>query len=205
MLLKYLKINQKNLALLVVVFTLGIALFSCASSSTEGGDSNQEINDLPGLELQVPVLQGNPETTRSDPAPPGSEGSVEGMTIVVTSVTRPANDIVAAANEFNLPPKAGQEYILVSLEITCEGSFDERCYFDVFSLKLVGEIGIIRQFEHGMLGVEGMLNDTEFFGGTVLSSVALFSIDQGEAGLILLYDSYYDHPLFLALPDGEAE
>jgi len=203
--IKNLKVNKKNLSLLAIVLTLGTAIVACASSSTGAGDADADevINSL--LELERPELQGKPDTTRSDPAPPGSEGSVEGMTIVVRYLTRPANDIVAASSDFALPPSPGKEYILVELEITCEGSYDERCLFEVYNLKIVGDEGVLSYFDWGVAEIEGLLDDTEFFGEAVLSGTALFTIDQDETGLILLYDSYYDHPLFLALLDGETE
>jgi hypothetical protein len=200
---KNLKVNKKNMSLLAIVLTLGTAIVACGSSSTGAGEADEVINSI--LELEPPVLQGNPDTTRSDPASPGSEGSVEGMTIVVTDVTRPANDIVAASSDFALPPSPGKEYILVELEITCEGSYDERCLFEVYNLKIVGDTGVISYFDWGVAEIEGLLDDAEFFGEAVLSGTALFTIDRDETGLILLYDSYYDHPLFLALPDGETE
>jgi len=207
-----LKTRKKYLTRIAIALTVGLLIFACASTSTDSSESQvdavvntdqetdapQEIFDI---EL-LPELQGEPDTTRSDPAPPGSEGEVEEMTISVIDINRPANDIVMGDSEFSLPPAAGKEYVLVTLEITCEASVDERCFLDIFNLKLFGDKGIVSTCDWGVSDLEGLLEDTEFFGGAVTSGMVLFTIDQDETGLILLYDSFSDHPLFLAI-DGE--
>lgn len=59
--------------------------------------------------------------TRENPYPLGTEISGEDWKVVVNSVTFNANDAVAAANQFNDPPAAGKEYILINYTATYIG------------------------------------------------------------------------------------
>jgi len=141
-----------------------------------------------------------PETTRSNPVAIGSEGEIEYMIFVVQGMTRPATDFVMSISEMMTPPIAGQEYVMVELEITCDGSFDQRCAFETFNLKLVGSKGIVRNIEWGLGDIPDLIDDAEFFGGAVITGNAFFIVDQDETDLIMFYDPRFDFPLFLSLP-----
>jgi hypothetical protein len=157
-----------------------------------------------------------PETTRSNPVAVGAEGKIENMIFVVKGITRPATDIVMGADEAVTQPEAGlefmagasetmgpptgQEYVMVELEITCDGTFDQRCALDTFNFKLVGIKGIVSNIEWGLGDIPDLIENTEFFGGTVISGNVLFIIDEDETDLVLFYDPRFDFPLFLAVP-----
>ena len=59
--------------------------------------------------------------TRENPYPLGTEISGKDWKVVVNSVTFNANDAVAAANQFNDPPAAGKEYVLINYTATYIG------------------------------------------------------------------------------------
>jgi hypothetical protein len=59
--------------------------------------------------------------TRENPSPIGSVVESKDWRVVVNSVTLAASDAVVAANQFNKPPAAGSEYILVNYSATYIG------------------------------------------------------------------------------------
>lgn len=59
--------------------------------------------------------------TRENPSPIGSVVESKEWRVVINSVTLAASDAVAAANQFNKPPTAGSEYILVNYSATYIG------------------------------------------------------------------------------------
>ncbi|PTT66873.1 DUF4352 domain-containing protein [Arthrobacter sp. HMWF013] len=59
--------------------------------------------------------------TRESPHPLGSVIESKDWRVVVNSVTLAATDAVVAANQFNDPPAAGSEYILVNYSVTYIG------------------------------------------------------------------------------------
>jgi hypothetical protein len=59
--------------------------------------------------------------TRENPSPIGSVVESKDWRVVVNSVTLAASDAVVAANQFNKPPTAGSEYILVNYSATYIG------------------------------------------------------------------------------------
>lgn len=60
--------------------------------------------------------------TRANPYPIGSTIESKDWRLVINSVTLAATDAVVAANQFNKPPAAGSEYILVNYSITYIGN-----------------------------------------------------------------------------------
>jgi hypothetical protein len=59
--------------------------------------------------------------TRENPSPIGSVIESDDWRVVINSVTLAASDAVVAANQFNEPPAAGSEYILVNYSATYIG------------------------------------------------------------------------------------
>ncbi|MFK0002126.1 MgtC/SapB family protein [Paenarthrobacter sp. NPDC090522] len=59
--------------------------------------------------------------TRANPYPLGSTIESKDWRVVVNSVTLAATDAVMAANQFNDPPAAGSEYILINYSVTYIG------------------------------------------------------------------------------------
>jgi len=60
--------------------------------------------------------------TRENPSPIGSVVESKDWRVVVNSVALAASDAVAAANQFNKPPAAGSEFILVNYSATYIGN-----------------------------------------------------------------------------------
>lgn len=143
-------------------------------------------------------------SAKDAPAPVGSEVIANEFGIVVTAITRPADEIVARGNMFNTEPEAGQEYVRVTLNVRCVKDASEQCDISPYAFKLYGSEGIVREPENFLAGIDGMLESTEFFGGATLQEKSLFfRVGEGETSLILEFESglIFRAQAFFALPD----
>ena len=122
------------------------------------------------------------------------------MTFVVSGLIRPANDIVKSGNMFNSEPGEGQEYILVTLNVSCNLSTDKQCDISKFNLKVLGSDGVLKDSEFMIAGVEGILEDSTFYGGASINGNVPFIINQGDNNIILVYEPFFGDSFYLSLP-----
>lgn len=150
--------------------------------------------------------QSEPATSMSEeglsidnPAPVGYEVLANDIAVMVTGATRPADDIVAEANQFNEPPEAGEEYLLVEFQMTCTKSGDEQCSFNPFSMLVYGSLedSHTREF---VAGLENEHSSVDFNGGKTVSGVMPFSVGQGETDLVLIYQPMSGGTFFFNVP-----
>jgi len=130
-------------------------------------------------------------SSRSNPAPRGSEVAIGGMTLAVGEVVRPADEIVAEANPFNDEPEEGHEYLMLTLSVTCNKGTDETC--DIapsLEIELVGSSGVVREPELFIAGVDGELEAEKLFGGATKSGKLFFQIGKEETDLVLIYSEF---------------
>ena len=140
------------------------------------------------------ILSRDPNLARQHPADylKGAEVTINDMTMQVLNLTRPADDIIAAGNMFNSEADEGNEYIIVSLSVTCDKGTDDTCSFSVLSdFTLTGSSGSVRDAEWMISGVDSLFEETEFYGGATVEGGLAFQVDQEETDLILIYE-----PLF---------
>jgi len=145
----------------------------------------------------------NPEplgSSLSNPAPVGSKVTADDIEFEILGITRPATYIVKAANMFNTQPGVGQEYIFVELQATCTKSSDKECSISTFKAKLVGSSGIERESEWFVSGVDGLFEDTQFYGGETINGQIPFIIDSDETDLVFIYQPQAGEPFYLAIP-----
>lgn len=132
--------------------------------------------------------------TRENPSPLGSAVESKDWRVVVNSVTFAASDAVAAANQFNDPPAAGSEYILVNYSATYLGD-DANGQTPMFvSVDYVTADGkTIDQFDQSVVAPDAIdSSNTLYKGGTVTGNIAIqvptATADQGvlavEPGII---------------------
>lgn len=88
------------------------------SGDTKVAAPSSNAADNAGAAENKPAAQAG---TRENPSPIGSVVESKDWRVVVNSVTLAASDLVAAANQFNKPPTAGSEYILVNYSATYIG------------------------------------------------------------------------------------
>jgi hypothetical protein len=166
------------LASWVMIFvTLACGAGTPQVNAPDGGD------DSTSAEPQPPSGQ-----TRSNPAPAGSQITLGDVTLEVTGLTRPADDIVREGNIFNPQPDDGMEYILVRVALTCNKDTDQTCAVaPLIDLHLVGSRGVEYQPRLLLAGVSGVMEGGEWFGGETLQAFLPYLIGQEEGTLILIY------------------
>lgn len=178
-----------------------------ATKEVEEGEATEapeaETTEAPEVEpTEAPENTQPPVgTSRSNPAPPGAEVDVGDLTIVVGEVIRPADEMIKEANSFNSDPEAGDEYILVSVELRCNKGSDEECSYYSIEFNLVGSTGVTREPEIFIAGLDGMLESGELFGGARTDGWLVFQIGVDETDLVLIYEELFRGKVFLAIPD----
>lgn len=138
-------------------------------------------------------------TARENPVPVGSEVTAGSYKLQVMTATRPATDLVMAANMFNTEPDTGKEYVLVEVAVTCG---TDECSVSPLDFQMIGSAGIIYEAELFVTGVDNTLEVTEFLNGATVIGKLFFIVQQGETGLILKYDQLFDFQseIYLAVP-----
>ena len=104
----------------VFLAILGLILTSIACGSSENSVVVNQSSEEEAPSQQEPTDLPDVGTTRSNPAPVGSEVIVDDLALKIISITRPADDIIKAGNMFNTEPESDQEYVLIELQITCK-------------------------------------------------------------------------------------
>jgi hypothetical protein len=139
-------------------------------------------------------------TSRNNPAPVGSAILVDNMEFIVTGVVRPADSIVSKGNTFNEKPSAGKEYIFITISVNCKSPSDQQCKLSTYNLKVLGSDGILIDGSMFLAGVEGLLEDTTFYGGANVTGNLAFIVNQVDTGLLLVYQPFFGDSFYLSLP-----
>jgi hypothetical protein len=122
------------------------------------------------------------------------------MVFTVTGMVRPADTEVKNGNMFNSEAPSGKEYMFVTLSIKCELSTDKQCNYSSFNLKALGGDGILNDAEFMVTGVDGLLEDTTFYGGASISGNVPFLVNKGDTAILLVYQPFLGDSFYLALP-----
>lgn len=184
----------------VIVLALFLLSLACGESTpsvqVSEGNGEESATQEPEEEQDVPV-----GSSRSNPAPVGSEVTVDNVTLTVEDFQRSVDDVVSNANQFNTEPEEGQEYVVVELTATCEKDSDETCSIGpAWNLAVLGSGGVAHDAEWFISGVEGQLEQSEFYGGASVSGKLFFIVDQDETDLVLRYEELLgSDAAFLAL------
>jgi hypothetical protein len=157
----------------------------------------------------TPTKTGTPTPTatvvpnsRSNPIPAGSVFHLNDLQIVVSGITRPADDIVRNANALNFDNAAGagKEYMFVDLSVTCNRPADQQCILSVYNFKVLGSEGVLINPVTTIAGVNGLLKDSPFFGGATETGNIPFIVTSGDANVLLVYQTVLGDAFYLALP-----
>jgi len=157
-------------------------------SENESTTSEPEVIATTEIKPTNTVEQEPIGTSRSNPAPVGSEISSDDMLFSVTEIIRPADEIVSNGNMFNSTPEPGKEYIFIKLLISCQKSPDDKCSIYPSSFKLINSSGNIVESEFFLSGVTGLLENNDLFGGASVEGYLSFIVEQQEANPILMYE-----------------
>ncbi len=154
----------------------------------------------PGTAVEAAATATEPvSTSRSNPAPAGSEVVIDDMVFVILSSTRPATDLVMAGDQFNNEPEEGQEYVFVELQVTCRLPGDEQCDFSMRGFSFLGSYEITRFLEIFVEGVDGLLKVGDISGGQTLSGIIPFIVPTDETDLMLVNETFFGDTFYLAI------
>jgi hypothetical protein len=149
-------------------------------------------------ETQVPTnepLPTNPPsevgTSRSNPGPVGSEVSDGEIKFSITGIIRPADSIVQNGNPYNTEPGTGKEYMFVTVKMTCIKATDQQCSLYMYNFKALGSDGIQIDPSISLSGVEGLIQDTTFYGGATLTGIYAYIVTKGDTNMLLVDGTNY--------------
>jgi len=164
-----------------------------AGAQAEPTEAQQEPTSAPPTE---PAPAGS---SRSSPAPVGSQVKVGDITFSVTEVVSPADDIVRQGNMFNSTPVPGSHYLFAKITATCNLSADESCNLSGFEFSLIDSAGVVHDAEIFVAGVPGTFEAGDFFGGATKEGYLVFTAPEGDERLILKYEELFGGEAYLAL------
>lgn len=130
------------------------------------------------------------------PVPAGGKAVIDGMTLSVTEVNPPGEELLSVLSLSPDTPSPDTEYILVTISATCDQ--ETACSFDSrHGFTLTGSAGTVRG--PIMTIAEGAENDR--FSGQVRAWL-MFPMVRGETALILAYQSPQGTgKIYLELPE----
>jgi len=204
---------NKHKRFLVLFAILALVTTACSLSSLIGQNGSAGEMDAPMEEASSADSDTGEEESSSDaatsspeeglsidnPAPVGFEVVADNKAFTVTGATRPADELVAEANQFNELPEAGEEYLLVEFQMTCTKSADEQCSFSPFNMLVWGSL----EERHNRVFVAGIENEhgsVDFNGGETISGVMPFLVGQDETDLKLIYQPFSGGAYFFTVP-----
>lgn len=122
------------------------------------------------------------------------------MKFVITGSIRPADGLVSAGDIFNAQPREYQQYVFVTVAVTCEAPADQQCHLDLFKIRLSVSNNVFKYPQWYITGVDSILKDPDFPGGATISGNVPFIVSVGDSGLQLVYEALSGDSYYLALP-----
>jgi hypothetical protein len=162
----------------IVGFTVFFAVVATSASNAFGGGDTKvaapsgDAAGNSGAAESKPAAQAG---TRENPSPIGSVVESKDWRVVVNSVTLAASDAVAAANQFNKPPAAGSEYILVNYTATYIGDEANGQMPAFVSIDYVTADGkTVNRLDHSAVAPEAIdTTSTLYKGGAATGNIAI--------------------------------
>jgi predicted nucleic acid-binding Zn ribbon protein len=195
----------------LLIFGILVLICICVGLISSGGKSPTETS-APNIP-QITATSGTPAPTDIPTLPPAGEsrnnpilaGTVVNIggdtTLTIVNATRPADSIVMNGNQFNTQPEANLEYVLVEVQVACNKSSNDKCYFAAFEIKAVGADGNIHEAETFIAGVDGMIESGEFFGGATRTGKMFFIVPKDDKSVVLFYDPLlFGDTVYFAIP-----
>jgi hypothetical protein len=196
----------------VVLAGLISASWAC-TSSTSSNSSEPPVLTVGGSPTELPPAEGteasgSPSTssgeigsTRDNPVPVGSKGTVGDWAIEIVGLTEDADDAIHQANQFNDKPKSGNQYVMVTVRATFAGSGNSDPSFDL-GFSAIPDSGNSASAIFAVLPKDLTSAGTIPNGASAVGNVA-FEVEVGEASSVVLYVvdslSFEGNGLFFAL------
>lgn len=121
--------------------------------------------------------------------------SGEGFNIQISRYIRPGDNVIRNENRFNDRPAADEVYIILGLEISCQPT-ETRCQTNYFDYEMVGDLGIIYEYESVVY--DNKL-DINVLGDSSGTGDLVFLVKKNDTNLRLLYDENSFDDAYVAL------
>ena len=155
----------------------------------------QPVAVTPPVPTPTPIATPTPVptagATRANPVPLGQSARAGDWTLTVTGISADAWPAIQAANMYNDPPAAGQQFFMIAVAATYMGSSSDRLDSGL-TLRAVGGLNVgYTTFNNscGVLPEPNLdMNDPEVFtGGTVSGNAACWAISASDASSLVMY------------------
>jgi hypothetical protein len=122
----------------------------------------------------------SPTTTAEVAVPLGEEGRVGEWRVTVVSVTAPATELIAYTNEFNEPPPAGFDYLLITVQATYVGAGSAEFTLDIASTFVGSEGGEYGAPQGRAIAPQPMEDTGQVVSGETVSGDLVFEVSSAE-------------------------
>lgn len=139
--------------------------------------------------------------TRENPHPVGSVIESKDWRVVVNTVTLAATDAVVAANQFNDPPAAGSEYILVNYSVTYIGDDANGQTPSFVSIEYVTADGrTVNSYDNSVVEPDPISSNALYKGGSATGNQA-FEVPSATAaqGVLAVRPGMFGDKVFVAV------
>ena len=138
----------------------------------------------------VPTTTRQATGTRDDPIPLGTTVDLgDGWQIAVMSVIPDATNFVHQENQFNNPPKAGDQFFLARVQAKYTGA-GSATFGGSYRLRAVGPSSVgYSTFANSPGVIPDPLPDSEVFSGGVIEGNIGWEIKASDAGSLVMYDN----------------
>ncbi|MBN1192745.1 MAG: DUF4352 domain-containing protein [Coriobacteriia bacterium] len=186
-----------------LLLMLGLVLVAGLVGCLDGIEvtTTDTSEDSPG---ETDVADDDDLGTRGNPIPVGTPVEIGDWEVTVTDVDTDADDVIAAASEFNEPPIEGSRFVLVTVSGTYNGENSGNFWMDMW-YQFVGSGG--NTYDSGgenMATTPNPISDAgDAFNGASVSGDMVFEVpvDQIEDGVVEMWSgaSFDDTKVYFGL------
>jgi uncharacterized short protein YbdD (DUF466 family) len=128
--------------------------------------------------------------SREDPIPMGTTVDLgDGWQIAVLSVIPDATNVVHQENQFNNPPKTGDQFFLARVQAKYNGA-SSATFGGSYRLRAVGPSSVgYSTFANSPGVIPDQLPDSEVFSGGIIEGNIGWEIKSSDAGSLVMYDN----------------
>lgn len=189
---------RRTLTLLSLILAMLLPLAACGGEAGESDaasiDDMAAVSDALEAEVDAPEAEVVEEAaaigTRDNPIPLGAAAQVGDWEMTVISVNPDAAELVAAENQFNDAPEAGNVFVMIKLSGSYLGE-DSGSIFGNLAYKILGADG--NTFAESCGVIPNALTDTgETFAGASVDGNLCFSVEQAQldGALLILEEAF---------------
>lgn len=163
---------------------------------------------LAALPSPIPTPSATPEPSNRDgssltlAAPLDTPVEATDVTLRILEVARPAGALIAAGSENNQTAAEGYHFMLIHVEIECMLAEEEVCQVTpATDFQAYGSENTVYRPITSTVGIEDILTNTEFLGGSTINGFIGFEVGEAETDLVLRYASAagFTNPVYLDL------